>query len=72
MMEWFPYSVRRVSMAQFIEDVARHQTMLLPSHLDDVGESNPVRAIDAFADMLDPAALCFSTRPAATIGLVFT
>ncbi len=54
-------------MTQFIEGSDRQQTMLLPEHLDDyVDENSPVRAIDAFTDMLDLAALGFNTRPAAT------
>jgi len=54
-------------MAQFIEGSDRRQTMLLPEHLDDyVDENSPVRAIDAFTDVLDLAALGFNTRPAAT------
>ena len=54
-------------MAQFIEGLDRQQTMLLPEHLDDyVDENSPVRAIDAFTDMLDLAALGFNTQPAAT------
>jgi hypothetical protein len=40
---------------------------LLPEHLDDyVDENSHVRAIDAFADMLDLAVLGFSAQPAAT------
>jgi transposase len=54
-------------MAQFIEGLDRQQTMLLPEHLDDyVDENSPVRAIDAFADMLDLAALGFNVQPAST------
>ena len=54
-------------MAQFIEGLDRQQTMLLPERLDDyVDENSPVRAIDAFADMLDLAALGFNAQAAAT------
>lgn len=54
-------------MAQFIEGLDRQQTMLLPEHLDDyVDENSSVRAIDAFSDMLDLAALGFNVQPAAT------
>jgi len=50
-------------MAQFIEGSDRRQTMLLPEHLDDyVDENSPVRAIDAFTDVLDLAALGFNTQ----------
>ena len=51
-------------MAQFIEGLDRQQTMLLPEHLDDyVDEGSPVRAIDAFADILDLAVLGFNPLP---------
>ena len=54
-------------MAHFIEGLDRQQTMLLPEHLDDyVDENSCVRAIDAFSDMLDLAALGFNVQPAAT------
>ena len=54
-------------MTHFIEGLDRQQTMLLPEHLDDyVDENCPVRAIDAFADVLDLAALGFNAQPAAT------
>lgn len=54
-------------MSQFIEGLDRQQTMLLPEHLDDyVGENSPVRAIDAFANLLDLAVLGFNARPAFT------
>ncbi len=54
-------------MSQFIEGLDRQQTMLLPEHLDDcVGETSPVRAIDAFANLLDLAVLGFNARPAFT------
>ena len=52
-------------MTHFIEGLDRQQTMLLPEHLDDyVDENSHVRAIDAFADMLDLAVLGFSAQPA--------
>ena len=54
-------------MGQFIEGVDRHQAMLLPECLDDyVGEDSPVRAVDAFIDMLDLAGLGFQSSPAST------
>ena len=54
-------------MTLFIEGLDRQQTILLPEHLDDyVDENSPVRAIDAFADMLDLAVLGFNAQPAAT------
>jgi transposase len=47
-------------MAQFIEGLDRQQMMLLPEYLDDyVDEHSPVRAIDAFADLLDLSVLGF-------------
>lgn len=40
---------------------------LLPDCIDDyVDENNPVRAVDAFVDMLDLAALGFDVEPEAT------
>ena len=54
-------------MTQFTEGLDRQQTMLLPEHLDDyVDENSHVRAIDAFAEMLDSAVLGFSAQAAAT------
>lgn len=54
-------------MTQFIEGLNRQQTMLLPECLDDyVDKNSPVRAIDAFADLLDLATLGFNTQAAAT------
>ena len=54
-------------MAGFIEGLDRQQTMLLPEHLDDyVDENSPVRAIDAFLDMLDLAMLGFTVQPSPT------
>src|SRR6056297_1577823 len=59
--------MRRHSMGQFIEGIDRHQAMLLPECLEDyVGKDSPVRAIDAFIDMLDLAGLGFQSSPAAT------
>ena len=53
-------------MTQFIEGLDRQQSMLLPECLDDyVDENSPVGVIDAFADILDLAALGFDTQPAA-------
>lgn len=54
-------------MKRFIEGTGRQQTALLPECLDDyVDEDNPVRAIDAFVEMLDLAALGFDVEPEAT------
>ncbi len=54
-------------MAGFIEGADRQQVMLLPECLDDyVGESEPVRVVDAFVDLLDLAALGFKSKPEAT------
>jgi transposase len=54
-------------MGQFIEGIDREQAILLPECLEDyVGEDSPVRAVDAFIDMLDLAGLGFQTTPAAT------
>jgi transposase len=57
------YDSRIVSggtMKRFIEGLDRSQTTLLPDCVDDyVAEDNPVRAIDAFVDMLDLASLGF-------------
>ena len=54
-------------MKRFIEGFDRSQTTLLPDCVDDyVGEDNPVRAIDAFVDMLDLASLGFDVAPEAT------
>ena len=54
-------------MKRFIEGLDRSQTTLLPDCIDDyVGEDNPVRAIDAFIDMLDLAALGFDIEPKVT------
>ncbi|MCP4318470.1 MAG: IS5/IS1182 family transposase, partial [Hyphomicrobiales bacterium] len=49
-------------MTQFIEGADRSQVTLLPECLDDyVDGDNPARAIDAFVEMLDLAALGFDT-----------
>ena len=54
-------------MARFIEGMDRRQTTLLPDCLDDyVGEESPVRAIDAFIDMLDLSSLGFEVEPELT------
>ena len=48
-------------MKRFIEGQDRGQLILLPECLDDyVGEDNPVRAVEAFIDELDLAALGFA------------
>lgn len=55
------------AMTRFIEGLDRSQTSLLPACIDDyVDEHNPVRAIDAFVDMLDLAALGFDIEPEMT------
>ena len=55
------------AMTRFIEGLDRSQTSLLPACIDDyVDDDNPVRAIDAFVDMLDLAALGFDVEPEAT------
>ena len=55
-------------MKRFIEGLDRSQTTLLPDCVDEyVGEDNPVRAVDAFVDMLDLAVLGFDgVEPEAT------
>src|SRR5258705_50260 len=54
-------------MTRFIEGLDRSQTCLLPACIDDyVEDHNPVRAIDAFIDMLDLAELGFDVVPEAT------
>ena len=55
-------------MAGFIEGLDRGQCSMFPARLDDyVAEDNPVRAVDAFIDGLDLAALGFAnTVPADT------
>ncbi len=48
----------------FIEGLNRSQTTLLPECIDDFVENdNPVRAIDAFIDLLDLAAQFPSPEP---------
>jgi hypothetical protein len=43
-------------MRRFVEEWDRGQRMLLPDCLDDfIDESNPIRVIDAFVDVLDLA-----------------
>ena len=55
-------------MKRFIEEAARTQLTLLPESLDDyIGESNPVRAIEALVAHLDLAKLGFDgVTPEAT------
>ena len=54
-------------MKRFIEGLDRTQTSLLPDCIDDyVNDDNPVRAIDAFVDILDLATLGFDVTPEAT------
>jgi hypothetical protein len=54
-------------MRRFIEEADRTQLTLLPESLDDyIGESNPVRAIEAFVAHLDLADLGFEVVPEVT------
>jgi transposase len=54
-------------MKRFIEGLDRSQSSFLPECIDDyVDGDNPVRAVDAFVDMLDLAALGFGIEPEAT------
>ena len=55
-------------MKRFVQGMDRGQSMLLPECLDDwINDDNPVRAIDAFVDVLDLAKLGFDgVEPAAT------
>src|ERR1700682_4619745 len=55
-------------MRRFVEGADRGQIALFPDCLEDwIGEDNPVRVIDVFADELDLAELGFSgVDPAAT------
>src|ERR1700752_3146679 len=55
-------------MRRFVEEADRGQWTLLPECLDDfIDESNPVRVIDAFVDVLDLVELSFEgVEPAAT------
>jgi len=55
-------------MRRFIEEADRGQSTLLPECLDDfIDESNPVRVIDAFVEVLDLAEMSFEgVEPAAT------
>jgi transposase len=49
-------------MRGFVEGTDRWQAMLLPECLDDwVDDSNPVRVIDAFVEMLDLRDLGFTS-----------
>jgi hypothetical protein len=57
----FPTMAREAVMKRFVEGVARNQGGLFPAHLDDfVHEDNPVRAVDAFVEMLDLRSLGFA------------
>ena len=54
-------------MRRFIEEADRTQLTLLPESLDDyIGESNPVRAIEAFVAHLDLSDLGFEVVPEVT------
>ena len=55
-------------MKRFVEGTGRDQGGLFPAHLEDfISEDNPVRAVDAFVDMLDLRELGFaSVDPCAT------
>jgi hypothetical protein len=55
-------------MKRFMEESGRTQGTFLPERLDDyVGEDNPVRAIEAFVELLDLNDLGFpSAEPKAT------
>jgi transposase len=56
-------------MKRFVEGEKRQQTTLFPTSVDDyVTEENPVRAIEAFVDMLDLAALGFASVVPETTG----
>jgi transposase len=56
-------------MKRFVEGVRRDQGGLFPSHLEDfVAEDNPVRAVDAFVEMLDLRALGFAAVDPSTTG----
>jgi len=55
--------------ARFVAGAARGQSMLLPECLDDwIDESNCVRVIDAFVDLLDLAELSFEGVELAATG----
>jgi transposase len=54
-------------MKRYIQGADRGQSTFLPECLDDwIAEDNPVRAINAFVDALDLAALGFKVQPAET------
>src|SRR5258707_13516116 len=56
-------------MRRFVEEADRGQWTLLPECLDDfIDESNPVRVIDVFVDMLDLAEMRFEGVEPATTG----
>ena len=56
-------------MKRFVEGEKRQQTTLFRTSVDDyVTEENPVRAIEAFVDTLDLAALGFASVVPETTG----
>lgn len=56
-------------MKRFIAESSRTQGTLLPERLDDyVGGDNPVRAIDAFVELLDLSKLGFASASPKTTG----
>jgi len=56
-------------MKRFVEGECRDQSVLFPERLDDwIAEDNPVRAVDAFVDELDVAALGFEGAEPADTG----
>lgn len=56
-------------MSRFIEGQDRSQSVLFPEQLEDwITEDNPVRAVDAFVEALDLAALEFDRARAADTG----
>jgi hypothetical protein len=56
-------------MARYVEGSDRRQVTLLPECLEDwIAEDNPVRAVDAFVEELDLAALGFARAMPASTG----
>ena len=56
-------------MKRFVEGECRDQSVLFPERLDNwIAEDNPVRAVDAFVDELDFAALGFDGAEPADTG----
>jgi transposase len=56
-------------MARYVEGSDRSQVMLLPECLEDwIAEDNPVRAVDAFVEELDLAAMGFERATPASTG----